>query len=306
MSEDCSTPPTVESNTTAASPAAAAVTNMKKTKAIKVAPPCPPEVATAYLILRGAVAAVTGAACVSLNNNNSNSSSSTTTMTCSLLQSTYVSEPGTGKFSIGLGKKNGDICELDLPSTPEGCEALYTALEATANRIIAEEWPVVVHAMPPRDIVHQWGDGCLDSSLLLWDQPKKNKATAATAAAATAPLVDAVWNVAMIPQFLVAVTPTIPLAHTKNNRVLTGLQLDRSQCSVLCAERNAKVQLKFKIVTSNSNNDNESAPVALAEIVLDAPLSAPFLETTTLLQQARIRCPEGLALKEELMLFMML
>jgi tryptophanyl-tRNA synthetase len=238
----------------------------KKERVIQV-PPCPPSVATAYLILRGAVAAVTGAACCG--------SADTTAPSTSNLQATYLKEQRlTGKFSVSLGKKLGDLCELDLPESAEGVEELLTAIEMAANRIVRENLPIVCFAATKGDVVAQYGESCLDGS------HKKTKDD------------DAV-TVAWIENLIVAIPPATPLASTGSSSCcIHEIILERPQCGVSAAKKarsKADVTLKFLVV-----EEEGAASAAVVATVLE---TAPVVDISTL-QQAKIRCPEGLAIRD--------
>jgi len=91
-----------------------------------ISKPVPPSnVTTAYLILRGAIAGVVGAP---IGDGDSISS---------LMQPSYIKDKyPSGKFSIGLGKKQGTACHLDVPEETKGQQQLLDAIEEAANRIV--------------------------------------------------------------------------------------------------------------------------------------------------------------------------
>ena len=74
-----------------------------KKKERKITKPTPPpSVSTAFLILRGAIAGMTGC---SIGGETA----------ASLMQPSFIKDKApTGKFSVGLGKRNGTLCELDM------------------------------------------------------------------------------------------------------------------------------------------------------------------------------------------------
>lgn len=150
-----------EESQAAAPPAAAAAPPKKKKEERKISKPIPPaSVSTALLILRGAIAGVTGC---SIGDETA----------ASLMQPSFVKdkEP-TGKFSVSLGKKNGTLCALDLNMEGDDSEAdketesaLLDAIEKAANRIIQENIPVVRFQMKSREeAVAAYGNIIFDQS----------------------------------------------------------------------------------------------------------------------------------------------
>ena len=92
----------------------------KKKKREVVTPPCPPDVSTGYLILRGVVQGLIGA--------------SMDEAAVSILQPTYIKERiPSAKFSMSLGSKFG-FCELDLPENEKGSKALWDSLDSAVKR----------------------------------------------------------------------------------------------------------------------------------------------------------------------------
>lgn len=236
--------------------------NPKKDRVIHV-PPCPPSVASAYLILRGAVTAVTGAACCG----------SDTAASTSVLQATYLKDKRlTGKFSVSLGKRLGDLCELDLPESVEGAEELLKAIEAAANRIVNDDLSITCFAATKEAVVAQYGESCLDGS------HKKAKG-------------NELMTVACIDHLILAVPPATPLASTGCG--IQEILLERAQCGVSAAKKarsKADVSLKFAVVEKNGAS-------TIATITLD---SVPVIDISGL-QQAKIRCPEGFALRDTML-----
>jgi tryptophanyl-tRNA synthetase len=227
-------------------------TTSKKKRVVQVSE-CPRSVATAALIVRGAVLAVTGAPGVG-------------GVAVSLCQPTYIQDKkATCKFSVSLGKRLGDLCELDLPETASGVEALIDAIEATANRMIAENHTIACFRMTKQDIVNKLGDAALDASF------KKTKP-------------DQLLTVAWIENFVVAVPTATPAESTGS--CLVSIQLDRTQCNVVAGKKARKADVTVKFVATEKEG-GESANV------LDA---APSFETESL-KEAKIRCSEGLEVK---------
>jgi tryptophanyl-tRNA synthetase len=232
----------------------------KKKERVVVTPPCPAAVATAYLILRGAITAVTGAAICG--------SDPETCASTSVLQSTYLKENNlSGKFGVGLGKKLGDLCELDLPETPDGVDDLFTAIENAANRIIQENRSISCFNTTKSTVSSMYGESCLDAS------HKKVKD-------------DSSLVLAYIENWIVAVSPAVPYATTG---CIHQVKIDREQSSVSAAKKarsKADVTIKF---------------LAL-ELADSAPTLAELKDTEMLfdiceLSQATIRCEEGRVLR---------
>jgi tryptophanyl-tRNA synthetase len=232
----------------------------KKKERVVVVPPCPPAVSTAYLILRGAITAVSGAAICGTDVELCASTS--------VLQATYLKESNlSGKFGVSLGKKLGDLCELDLPETPEGIDELLTAIENAANRIIQENQIISCYNMTKASIVSRYGEACTDAS-----HKKTND--------------DAKLKLAYIVRWIVAVPPSVPYATTG---CISKIILDRSQSNVSAAKKarsKADVTLKF---------------ISVEVERIESPLSAvcdiePDLDINVL-SKATIRCPEGLELR---------
>jgi tryptophanyl-tRNA synthetase len=242
-------------------PAASLLPAKKKERTI-VVPTCPSTVSTAYLIVRGAILAVAGAANVG-----------GTAVTCSLLQATYLKDPDTGKFSMALGKKLGDKCQLDLPE--DDPSELYEAIEQTANRIVAEQHSIRCFQATKQQILDTYGEGVLDGS------HTKTKP-------------DQILTVAYIPGLIVAVTPSVPLVSTGS---LSQITIDRDQCQLSCGKkaRKADITVKFRAMIASSSSSSTVTP--LAEITSDGiQVNIDDMDT---LGQAKVRCPEGIALLEK-------
>ena len=234
----------------------------KKKERVVVTPPCPTAVATAYLILRGAISAVTGAA---VCGNDAEKCAAT-----SVLQSTYLKEHNfSGKFGVSLGKKLGDLCELDLPDTPDGVEELLTVIENTANRIIQENRTISCGTTTKSNISTSFGEACLDAS--------HKKASD-----------DANLLLAYIENWIVAVPPAVPYATTGGIQQIT---LDRAQCSVTAGKKARKADITLKFLAMEPI---DSTPTIATLLDSDAIV---MIDTSSDLSQAKIRCPEGLVLR---------
>mmetsp|Transcript_30584 Transcript_30584/g.37340 ORF Transcript_30584/g.37340 Transcript_30584/m.37340 type:complete len:678 (+) Transcript_30584:134-2167(+) len=120
-------------------------------------PPTPPPVTTSLLLLRGIVAGITGAPLSTPENTPSN------------LQPTYLKEKPslTGKFSFPLGKRQGTACELTVGATDggaDGDDALLDAIQTAADRIVAEDIPIVVTSATRSEVTERYGPGVFDAS----------------------------------------------------------------------------------------------------------------------------------------------
>lgn len=232
----------------------------KKKERVVVVPPCPTAVATAYLIVRGALAAVTGAAIAGPD--------AATCASFSVFQATYLKENVlSGKFSINLGKKLGDLCELDLPETAADMDALWTAIETAINRIIQENRSISCHKLTKAEIVAKYGESCLDAS---------HKKTAE----------DAPLTLAVLDRWLLAVPPSVPYASTGG---IQSIALERAQCGVTAGKKARKADVTVKFVVT----DGDTTSTPLAPVLEDATDVVDFVNLT----RAQIRCPEGLELR---------
>lgn len=145
------------------------LSKQKKKKDRVITKPTPPSsVSTALLILRGAIAGVTGCP---IGGGDS---------TPSLMQPSYIKDGyPSGKFSVGFGKKNGTTCELIIPGQDDDDEsrtkqnALLDAIEVAANRIVKENIPIVLFKMDRDEAIEKFGSIMLDQSQL--KLPKKPK-----------------------------------------------------------------------------------------------------------------------------------
>jgi tryptophanyl-tRNA synthetase len=240
----------------------------KKKERVVVAPPCPTAVATAYLVLRGAITAVTGAAVCG------NTTNPEVCAAASVLQATYLKENVlSGKFSMSLGKKLGDLCELDLPETSEGTDELLTAIENAANRIIQENRCISCYSTTKANIVSQYGEACLDAS-----HKKTND--------------DAQLTVSYIDHWILAVAPSIPYASTGCIRRIT---FDRTQCGVSAAKKaRSKADVTLKFLAEDDIDHHTTKTSSLLAIELDTVMVEYDVHA---LSQAKIRCVEGIELR---------
>ena len=231
--------------------------SIKKKERVVIVPPCPPAVATAYLVLRGALAAVTGAAIAGPD----------VCASTSVLQATYLKENVlSGKFSMSFGKKLGDLCELDLPETALGMDDLWTAIETAANRIIQENHAISYYQTTKADIVTTYGEACLDAS------HKK------TADSDCLPL-------SFIEHWILAVAPSVPYAWTNGIR---SISLERAQCGVTAGKKSRKADVTIKFVVQEETDGQDPFPLASDSV---------YIHDFSDLTRAHIRCPEGLQLR---------
>ena len=208
----------------------------KKQKRVIVTPPCPPSVATGYLVLRGAALGVIGA--------------SMDEATVSLMQPTYIKDKSpTGKFSIGLGKKLG-CGELQLPEKDE--EVLLDAIEQAANRIIQESRDILTFALLKQEAIALYGEGILDGS------HKKIKP-------------QDVVTVAYIEDVVVAVPPALPYASTGS---LVKIIVERGSVAstITCGKKARKAEVTLKFRVEESEGGDVAAPITLEDAVHALPL----------------------------------
>lgn len=122
----------------------------KERKIVKPVPP--PSVSTALVILRGAVAGVLGC---SIGGESS----------ASLMQPSFIKDKTpTGKFSVNLGKKNGTLCEIEIPEDEDGQNLVLDAIEREANKIINDSLPIVRFQMMREDAENKYGNVIFDDS----------------------------------------------------------------------------------------------------------------------------------------------
>lgn len=230
-----------------------------KKKRVIVMPPCPPAVATGYLLLRGATLGVLGV--------------NVTEASVSLLQPTFIKEKPvlSGKFTISLGKKLG-CGQVQLPESPQEQEELLNAIQAAANRMIQTSLEIQTTQLSKQDIVTKYGDYVLDAS------HKKKKPTD-------------VLNVAYLENVVLAVPPAVPYATTRS---IASVVIERGNLasSITCGKkaRKAEVTLKFHVTVDNGGGDDKPVSTPVASLG-DVDVSA--------LEETKVRMPEGLVLLEQ-------
>jgi len=241
----------------------------KKKERVIVKPPCPPEVSTGYLIVRGVLQSILG----------TDSLKSTDVMP-SLMQPTYIKDKTfTGKFSISVGKKLGTLCELDLPDgdvkdeddKKEGITTteLWEAVQKAIDRIISSDIPINVASISKDDATQKYGPGILNGGIV-----KKTPD----------PL-----TVAYIDGLVIAVPPSTPYATTGS---IESIVLDLSQSNILAGKKARKADITIKFQVLERTGDNKS----LVEVggTLDGSLTDEKLAAFAATQ---IRLDEGQLLK---------
>lgn len=247
------------------SEAKAEIATPKKKVERKISKPIPPPaVSTALLILRGTIAGITGC---SIGNETA----------ASLMQPSFVKDKGpTGKFSVGLGKRNGSLCELDVgmegddgDADKETAAALLDAIEKAANRIIAEDLSVVRFQMTREEAVAKYGNVIFDQSQQ--KPPKKKKDVP--------PPLDLVY----IEGLVLAVSPGPTFSSTGQ---VKSIELQRGNyMSCVTAGKKARkceIGIKFK---ATGLEDSSSTLTELGE-----PVSMDVIEPLT---ASKIRLQEG-------------
>jgi tryptophanyl-tRNA synthetase len=196
----------------------------KKKKREIVTPPCPPEVSTGYLILRGVLQGLIGA--------------SMDEAVVSIMQPTFIKEKvPSAKFSMSLGNKLG-FCELDLPENEMGSQALWVAFEAALKRVIEQNMPITCFSIPKEEAISKYGAGILNGGIL------KNTPD--------------ILTLASIAGIVCCVVPGMPLPSTG---CIQSIQLDMSQCTITAGRkaRRADITLKF-VVGTLSEVQSEAVP----------------------------------------------
>lgn len=233
--------------------------NKKPERKVAV-PTCPSSVSTALLLLRAAIASVTGAAACD--------------QSISLLQATYVKDKRlTGKFAVQLGKKTGS-CELDLSEEKAEVEALFGAIEATANRLAKENIAIECCTMSKKDIIAligSNGNGVLDGS-----HANESKVPPET-----------ILTLAYLPgdNAAAAALPSVPLARTG---LIPRIELERSSCNLVANKKKAEISLKFEVIGMDNDETADRSFVQEEIPNINVPL----------LQSKNIRSAEGKALRE--------
>jgi len=233
----------------------------KKKKRVVVTPPCPPAVSTAYLVLRGAVEAVVGM--------------HTGETQVSMLQPTYIKEAPilSGKFSVNAGKKLG-MGELELPEDDaDAKQALLQAIEAAANRMVAEGLAISCFKSTKEQAETLLGGEKVGPPLGVFDQSHQKAKPADEK------------TVAFIPNVILAIPPSVPFQSTASLDKIT-VEIEGPQCSeISCGKKSRKdasITIKFNVTVKSE--DGKEAEVAA---------SAPDNLDISMLCENKIRSPEG-------------
>lgn len=227
-----------------------------------VVPPCPSSVSTAYLILRAIVADVVGAAIQDID--------------VSTLQALYVKEARpAAKFVLNLGKKSGD-CVIELSESPDAIDAILDAIEKAANRIVAQNLPIVSFVLSKKDLIQKYGEEILDG------QHKKLKDES--------PMI-----VSCIQNLVLAVVPSVPFLNTNE---ISKIILERNApgcSSVVAGKKKAEITVKF-VVTEKHDESASSFILPILQSISDVEPSIDIIN----LRKREIRCPEGETLQLKL------
>lgn len=205
-------------------------TDLENKKDRIITKPVPPSnVTTAYLLLRGAVASVVGCPIGGEET------------TPSLMQPSYIKDGyPSGKFSVGLGKKQGTACSLQIPEDAAGQSLLYDAIEAAVNEMVSKDIPLLSFVLDREVAIEKFTSGILDQSQL--KLPKKPTDD------------DLTLKVVYIPSVILGVPPGPVVASTA---MIGGkIVLERDGCSITAGKKSRKcdIVLKFKIVTDQESN----------------------------------------------------
>mmetsp|Transcript_33336 Transcript_33336/g.37911 ORF Transcript_33336/g.37911 Transcript_33336/m.37911 type:complete len:709 (-) Transcript_33336:69-2195(-) len=235
----------------------------KKKKRVVVTPPCPPSVATAYILLRGALLGLLG-----VNQDD---------VDVSLMQPTYIKEKKpSAKFSINLGKKLG-CGTIELPEDDDGQSALLQLLEDAVNRLLVQQdeedkvKDISCCTMAKEIAVAMYGKGILNQSL----KKLKNE--------------DSVM-VACIDSLVQCIPPAIPFV--KPAKGINKIHIERgnhTQSLVNCSKKGKKAEVVIKFVVEEKE-DSSAAELAESQGKVIAP-DAKLLTKD-------IRLPEGQKLLE--------
>ena len=195
------------------------------------------------------------------------------------MQPSYIKDKyPSGKFSIGLGKKQGTACHLDVPEETKGQQQLLDAIEEAANRIVQADIPITYFSMERKEAIDAFGTAMLDQGQL--KLPKKPKPE------------DLKLDIALIENVVMAVPPGPVLASTK---AVGKITIEREQCVITAAKKGRKCEIVIKFrVEEESADSTMQVSDAVASHVDPAVISAklgPLLTT-------EIRMPEGLVLSE--------
>ena len=270
----------------------------------------PPEVSTAFIILRAAVAGTLGCP-IGTNANTPKASDGAAgdepigDTTPSLMQPTYIKDGhSSGKFSIPLGKKTGTDCVIDLPDDSERVEAeILDVLEAAANGMVASDLPISTVTMDKDEALTKYGDCILDAgqkSKLFGKKKKKKKdkkdGDDKKENDTPAEPVDNTITLVHLPGLILAVPPGPVYAST--GKIPGKILLERKEngsSSIRSGKkaRNADITIKFKF---DSSEDGNNGDVAMAD---ESTSSPPEVTDIAPLLTKSIRTNEGKALLDK-------
>jgi len=232
-----------------------------KVKAPVERPVPPPAVATAYVILQGVVAGLVGSSIA-------DASVSVT------FQPTFVKDKPklTGKFGVNLGKKTGTLASMEIPADPDLQNILLDRIEQAANRILAENLPIILFQYSTEntdDVDYRFA---LDSTEQKKLKPKDN------------------LILAHVENLIVSTFPSGGAGVYNRTGALKAITLDRTPgvgCSITSGPKSKKcdISIKFEVLC------NEGETKVLDGSVLASPPSKGDIQK--LLKQ-EIRIAEGL------------
>lgn len=263
----------------------------------------PPEVSTAFIILRAAVAGTLGCP-IGANSTIPKASDAggdepVGDTTPSLMQPTYIKDGHpSGKFSIPLGKKTGTDCVIDLPDDSKAVEGeILDVLEAAANAMVAANLPIATFTMDKDEALAKYGDCILDAgqkSKLFGKKKKKKKAKKdgddKKEDDTPAEPINNTISLVYLSGHIVAVPPGPVFATTGNIPGKIVLEREENGSSSIRSgkkARNADITIKFKFGPS----DGSSGDVAMA---VDSTTSLlPAVDDIAPLFTKSIRSDEG-------------
>lgn len=255
------------------------LSKQKKKKDRVITKPTPPSsVSTALLILRGAIAGVTGCP---IGGGDS---------TPSLMQPSYIKDGyPSGKFSVGFGKKNGTTCELIIPGQDDDDEsrtkqnALLDAIEVAANRIVKENIPIVLFKMDRDEAIEKFGSIMLDQSQL--KLPKKPKDE------------DKVLTLARIDNVILGVPPGPVLTSTDiGGKIKLERGFDNFKSNIIAGKKSRKCEIiiKFRI------DVDEASEIGVDAIIVD--VNEDLINSTVVMLEKlsvqSVRMEEGIQVKK--------
>ena len=189
-----------------------------------------------------------------------------------------------GKFSIALGKKQGTICQLNIPGSDDPIlqDKLFDAIEQAANRLIDDDILVQYYRVERSQGVEKFGTGMLDQSLL--KLPKKPKEA------------DGWLSIAVVEGVVVGVPPGPVVASTGQ---IGRIVLEREFCHVNAGKKARKCDVVLKFRVEEVTSADAGIPVQ-DDAVLEEVDDAVVRNAMEPLLKSEIRMPEGVQLKAEI------